>query len=102
MQTPSERRAAQRRLAREIKSGTYKPTIVSEKYRLQQSVNKLKKEVFGSSPRYNDRGAAKSTARASMKNLRKAKEYLTDRTDFDWNDIVEEFGEDADSLGYHG
>ena len=62
-QTASERRAAQRQLAKELQQGTYKPSSVGERERLVREINAYKKMVWGDRPRYNAKGANASTRR---------------------------------------
>lgn len=76
------RRAAQRRLAKEIHSDTYKPSRVGERERLVREINAFKKMVWGDSPKYNSKGANNATRRdvetekpRSVAELRKMARY---------------------------
>jgi hypothetical protein len=71
-QTASERRAAQRQLAKEIKSGTYKPSKIgakardaakdyrAEKTQIVNMIREYKNREYGSHPRFNQKRSDKS------------------------------------------
>jgi|SRR6266436_2951179 len=89
----SERRAAQRQLAREIHTGTYVPTgigkisenVVKNHRQLEKELYDLKKTWFGDNSNWNKTGHVKKTLRNStIKQLRdaikKIQEWVDDPT----------------------
>lgn len=115
MQTPAERRAAQRRLAKNLKEG--KPTLPPEltrkgkptKSQLINEVEKLKKQHFNTKDGFNAKRSRKvlelnaDEKPVSSKHLRLIKQFLTDNSVFSWDDwlgFADEHDVDESALYY--
>jgi hypothetical protein len=120
-QSAAERRAAQRRTAKEIKTGTYVPSPIGRKSRelsarreqLIRKINGFKRRQWGKRPRYREKGNNLNTRRHQDGKLRETGELqaIADELDSgdtafsdDWHAWSQLFGEDGlddTSLFYH-
>jgi hypothetical protein len=120
-QTPAERRLAQRRLAKEIREGTYKPSAAGAQARkaanriahdaLVETAVEQKRAIYGHSERWNEREArrwirvAEDGSPRSPASLRKIiaaeQDYLDGRITEDELEAIDGVVEDHDWYYYH-
>ena len=124
MPTPQEHRAAQRRLAREIKTGTYKPSAIGRKARevagnqkIIDDIQALKQQLFGNSPNWRVTSSRRHIAvNATTGKIRQRDELLDIRdrmqnaianlTPFmnrkdTWHEIFDDMEPDYPTIGFY-
>jgi hypothetical protein len=115
-QSASERRAAQRRLAKEIHSGTYVPSKIGAKARgdARKQLRELIYDLYGDKPRYSEKGVAKTVKNLPDKRIKHLVHTakLIKKQKLDWwqgRDLIEtmfpedehEFSDAPRGLAYH-
>ena len=124
MPTSSERRAAQRRLARQIHTGTYKPSATGKKARevanSQQIINDiqtLKHQLFGNSPNWKatssrrhiavNAATGKIRSKSELEDIKqKVQDAIANLTPFmnrhdTWHDIFDDLEPDYPTIGFY-
>ena len=112
-QSPAERRAAQRKIAKQIKTGTYEKTSIGRKAReiatrdrerIVADVNKLKRARFSGQPKWSTNGSNRATRRhadgsiRTITELKQLKKALLAHKNYDDDDLEDGV---ADGLYYH-